>query len=539
MSKYAFLIPFYNHPERINELVEALRAYELDIIIVDDGSNSASKEVLGRIKDVLILERKSNGGKGAAMKDGFKFAVDNGFTHVLQVDADFQHDVSMIDEFLELSQKFPQDIICANPVYDESAPKSRVYGRKITNFWVAINTLSLEIKDAMCGFRIYPLKEIEKAVKRSKTNRMEFDIEILVNAYRCGLKTQWIDIKVSYEVGGVSHFKMLRDNMMISLMHAKGFFSLPKFIFQRFFSKKKSELWWRKNEKSNSFFLRLTLILTQYLPVFLLNFVIKIVVLFYYLASKNERESIDEFRRNLANFACENVLKNTSVFGNFYQFGVAICDKFRVWKGKIGFQELDIVNLEYIKTELIGAKRGQILLTAHLGNIEICKKLAASVDGFEMVILAYDENVRKFNDIINEISGEKIRVLLVNELDVRAMLELKTIVDSGTHIGIMGDRVPINGDKFTNISFLAKEAKFNHGPYIIAGILGVKISSLWCQKMEGKFRIEFTKIADEIKLSRDKATSVRPYLQNYVSELERRCVQTPEQWFNFYDFWRQ
>lgn len=539
MSKYAFLIPFYNHPERINELIEALKAYKLDIIIVDDGSDEASKEVLKGIKDILLLERKSNGGKGAAMKDGFGFAIYNGFTHVLQVDADFQHDVSMIDEFLEVSKKFPKDIICANPVYDNTAPKSRVYGRKITNFWVAINTLSLEIKDAMCGFRIYPLKEIEEAVRRSKTNRMEFDIEILVNAHRCGLKTRWIDIRVSYEAGGISHFKMLRDNAMISLMHARGFFSLPKFIFQRFVSKNNSELWWKKNEKSNSFFLRLTLILTQYLPVFLLNFVIKIVVFFYYLTSKKERENIEEFRQNLANFAGENVLKNTSVFGNFYQFGVAICDKFRVWKGKIGFQELDIVNLEYIKTELIGAKRGQILLTAHLGNIEICKKIAASVDGFEMVILAYDENVRKFNDIINEISGAKIRVLLVNELDVRAMLELKTIVDSGTHIGIMGDRVPINGDKFTNISFLGKEAKFNHGPYIIAGILGVKISSLWCQKIEGKFRIEFTKIADEIKLSRDKASSVRPYLQNYVSELERRCVQTPEQWFNFYDFWRQ
>ncbi|QCD52721.1 glycosyltransferase family 2 protein [Campylobacter sp. RM16192] len=539
MSKYAFLIPFYNHPERINELIEALKAYKLDIIIVDDGSDEASKEVLKGIKDILLLERKSNGGKGAAMKDGFKFAIDNGFTHVLQVDADFQHDVSMIDEFLEISNKFPKDIICANPIYDNTAPKSRVYGRKITNFWVAINTLSLKIKDAMCGFRIYPLKEIEEAIKISKTNRMEFDIEILVNAHRCGLKTQWIDIRVSYQECGISHFKMLRDNAMISLMHARGFFSLPKFIFQELFSKNNSELWWKKNEKSNSFFLRLTLILTQYLPVFLLNFVIKIVVFFYYLTSKEERENIEEFRRNLANFAGENVLKNTSVFGNFYQFGVAICDKFRVWKGKIGFQELDIVNVEYVKTELTRAKRGQILLTAHLGNIEICKKLATSVDGFAIVILAYDENVRKFNDIINEISGEKIRILLVNELDVRAMLELKTIVDSGTHIGIMGDRVPINGDKFTNISFLGKEAKFNHGPYIIAGILGVKISSLWCQKINDKFRIEFTKIADEIKLSRDKVTSVRPYLKNYVNELEHRCKQTPEQWFNFYDFWRQ
>lgn len=539
MYKCAFLIPFYNHPERIKELTEALKKYELDILIVDDGSDERSKATLKELSGIFLLTLEKNGGKGAAMKEGFKFAINSGFTHVLQIDADFQHDVNLIDEFLKTSRKYPQDIICANPVYDSTAPKSRVYGRKITNFWVAVNSLSLEIKDAMCGFRIYPLKSIEKAVEKSATNRMEFDIEILVNAHRCGVKMRWIDTKVRYETSGVSHFKMLRDNAQISLMHAKCFFSIPKFIFQKRFCKNGSELWWQKREKSNGFFLRLTLVLSQYLPTFLLNFVIKIVVLFYYIVSKNERKNIEEFRRNLANFAGENALKNTSVFGNFYEFGIAICDKFRVWKGKIGSNELEIGDLDKIKSELISAKKGQILLTAHLGNIEICKKLATSIDGFRMVILAYEENTKIFNDVINEISGEKIRVLLVNELDVRAMLELANIVDSGAHIGIMGDRVPINGDKFTSVSFLGKEAKFNHGPYLIAGILGVKISSLWCQKIGGKFRIELAPITDSVKLSRDKSASVKPYLQSYVRELEKRCAQTPEQWFNFYDFWRQ
>ena len=570
LNKFAFLVPFYNHPQNIKALIAALKTYDLPVIVVDDGSDEASKLILAeleRTEGILLLMREQNGGKGIAMKDGFKFALNRGFSHVLQIDADFQHDAALIGEFLRQSETHPQSIVCANPIYGEDAPKSRVYGRKITNFWVAINTLSLGVKDAMCGFRVYPLEQLKKAAAKSKTNRMEFDIEILVNAVRQGIDVRWIDTCVRYEKGGVSHFKMLRDNALISLMHAKCFFSLPKFMLGKIWRtcglnlsksanfkdgandsqnlKKPQEnaeqnLWWKKQERGGAFFLRLSLFLAQILPEFALKLIVKIVVWFYYIFSKNERENIAEFRRNLSDFAGSQTLKGTSVFSNFEAFGVAICDKFRVWKGKIKDSELEIIDLERIKSELIGAKKGQILLTAHLGNVEICKALGARVDGFRMVILAYDKNSREFNEVLKRISQNdgSVRMMLVNELDVAAMLELKNIVESGEHIGIMGDRTPIGGDKAARVKFLGKEANFNYGPYLIAGIIGVKISSLWCQKIEGKFRIDLVPLASTVKLGRDKAAAVREYLQIYVRELENRCKQTPVQWFNFFDFWR-
>ena len=570
LNKFAFLVPFYNHPQNIKALITALKTYELPVVVVDDGSDEASKQILAeleRTEGILLLTRAQNGGKGIAMKDGFKFASERGFSHVLQIDADFQHDAALIGEFLRQSEAHPQSIVCANPIYGDDAPKSRVHGRKITNFWVAINTLSLGIKDAMCGFRVYPLEQLKKAAAKSKTNRMEFDIEILVNAARQGVDMRWIDTYVHYEKGGVSHFKMLRDNALISLMHAKYFFSLPKFMLDKIWRtcglnlsksanfkngandaqnlKKPQEnseqnLWWKKQERGGAFFLRLSLFLAQIFPEFALKLIVKIVVWFYYIFSKNERENIAEFRRNLSDFAGSQTLKGTSVFSNFEAFGVAICDKFRVWKGKIKDSELEIIDLERIKSELIGAKKGQILLTAHLGNVEICKALGARVDGFRMVILAYDKNSREFNEVLKRISQNdgSVRMMMVNELDVAAMLELKNIVESGEHIGIMGDRTPIGGDKAARVKFLGKEANFNYGPYLIAGILGVKISSLWCQKIEGKFRIELVPLASTVKLGRDKAAAVREYLQIYVRELENRCKQTPVQWFNFFDFWR-
>lgn len=565
LNKFAFLVPFYNHPQNIKALVAALKTYELPVIVVDDGSDEASKQILAeleRTEGILLLTRAQNGGKGIAMKDGFKFALERGFSHVLQIDADFQHDTALIGEFLRQSEAHPQSIVCANPIYGEDAPKSRVHGRKITNFWVAINTLSLGIKDAMCGFRVYPLEQLKKAAAKSKTNRMEFDIEILVNAARQGVDMRWIDTYVRYEKGGVSHFKMLRDNALISLMHAKCFFSLPKFVLSKIWracginlSEKNAasaqnsvepqenaeqNLWWKKQERGGAFFLRLSLFLAQILPEFALKLIVKIVVWFYYIFSKNERENIAAFRRNLSVFAGSQTLKGTSVFSHFEAFGGAICDKFRVWKGKIKDSELEIIDLERIKSELIGAKKGQILLTAHLGNVEICKALGARVDGFRMVILVYDKNSREFNEVLKQISQNdgSVRMMLVNELDVAAMLELKNIVESGEHIGIMGDRTPLGGDKAARVKFLGKEASFNYGPYLIAGILGVKISSLWCQKIGGKFRIELVPLASAVKLGRDKAAAAREYLQIYVRELENRCKQTPTQWFNFFDFWR-
>ena len=570
LNKFAFLVPFYNHPQNIKALIAALKTYELPVVVVDDGSDEASKQILAeleRTEGILLLTRAQNGGKGIAMKDGFKFALECGVSHVLQIDADFQHDAALIGEFLRESEAHPQSIVCANPIYGDDAPKSRVHGRKITNFWVAINTLSLGIKDAMCGFRVYPLEQLKKAAAKSKTNRMEFDIEILVNAARQGVDMRWIDTYVRYEKGGVSHFKMVRDNALISLMHAKCFFSLPKFMLDKIWRtcglnlsksanfkngandaqnlKKPQEnseqnLWWKKQERGGAFFLRPSLFLVQILPEFALKLIVKIVVWFYYIFSKNERENIAEFRRNLSKFAGSQTLKGTSVFSHFEAFGGAICDKFRVWKGKIKDSELEIIDLGRIKSELIGAKKGQILLTAHLGNVEICKALGARVDGFRMVILAYDKNSREFNEVLKRISQNdgSVRMMLVNELDVAAMLELKNIVESGEHIGIMGDRTPLGGDKAARVKFLGKEASFNYGPYLIAGILGVKISSLWCQKIDGKFRIELVPLASAVKLGRDKAAAAREYLQIYVRELENRCKQTPAQWFNFFDFWR-
>ena len=234
--KPVFLIPYYNHPQKIAELVAKLSKLGT-VLIIDDGSDEKSKEALKDL-NAEIFTRLKNGGKGAALKDGLKIAQERGFSHAFQIDADFQHDISKCGEFLALAQQNPQSLICASPVYDENAPKARLYGRKITNFWCAINTLSKEIKDAMCGFRIYPLEAINTILPKIKANRMEFDIEVLVLAYRLGIKILWIDVKVNYEPYGISHFSMFKDNILISITHARLFLTL---LYWLFFNRKSND----------------------------------------------------------------------------------------------------------------------------------------------------------------------------------------------------------------------------------------------------------------------------------------------------------
>ena len=159
--------------------------------------------------------------------DGFKEAIRLGFTHAIQIDADGQHDFNDIPKFLEASRLNSQAIILGNPLFDEKVPKGRLYGRKFTNLWIWINTLSFAIADGMCGFRLYPLEAVEQLISTTQlAKRMDFDIDIVVRLYWQGLEFINIPTSVKYPYDGVSHFQLWRDNLMISKIHARLFLGM-------------------------------------------------------------------------------------------------------------------------------------------------------------------------------------------------------------------------------------------------------------------------------------------------------------------------
>lgn len=243
---YCLLIPHYNHERQFIAFLPQLVATGLPLVVVDDGSSDQSREQLRAIfndyPSVHFFALQRNRGKGGAVKAGFYFARSLGFTHAIQIDADGQHNVADIEEFLRRSQQQPAAIICGKPVFDASAPKARVYGRKITDFWVALETLSLRIKDGLCGFRVYPLAQMEDVLDHYFLgNRMDFDTEVLVKAVWLNIELVYINTKVIYPEQSVSHFNYLRDNLMLIRLHSRLMLGmvlrLPMLLWQRVRSK--------------------------------------------------------------------------------------------------------------------------------------------------------------------------------------------------------------------------------------------------------------------------------------------------------------
>ena len=222
MIKPVVIVPCFNHADAFATVADRLYEYKQPVIVVDDGSDSQQSK---KIKTICLehkffyLKNLKNGGKGSAMLTGFQFAMKKGFSHALQIDADGQHDIRDIPLFLKVGKSHPSDLIIGNPIYDESAPSARLIGRKITRFWVMVETFNKNMPDTMCGFRLYPLKEIEPILKTIKFKRMGFDIEIVVKAYRNHVNIISVPTKVIYPKTGVSHFHAFRDNFNISLLH--------------------------------------------------------------------------------------------------------------------------------------------------------------------------------------------------------------------------------------------------------------------------------------------------------------------------------
>jgi glycosyltransferase involved in cell wall biosynthesis len=234
-------MPVYNHGKTALPLTEKLSSLGLPIILVDDGSNAETGEYLARaaaLPAVVLVRLIKNRGKGGAVSAGIDKAHELGLTHVLQLDADGQHDVDQAPFFLEQSRLYPKALICAYPEYDGSVPEGRKSGRKIANTWAHIVTLSAAIPDVMCGFRVYPVEPVWCLIHRRRMDqRMSFDIEILIRLFWKRIPFRFYPVTVTYPPGGVSNFHLVKDNIRISWLFTRLFFGmmwrLPGLLLRR------------------------------------------------------------------------------------------------------------------------------------------------------------------------------------------------------------------------------------------------------------------------------------------------------------------
>ena len=225
MFSACVIIPVYNHEHAIGAVVESVRAQGFPVVLVDDGCSAACVQELERLAalpEVSLLKHARNRGKGAAVTTGFRAARARGFTHAVQIDADGQHTLADVRRFIDEARAHPDAVICGRPIFDASIPKARYYGRYLTHGLVWLETLSTEIVDSMCGFRVYPLAATMVLLDRRGVGaRMDFDTEIIVRLVWRGVPTRWLATRVSYPLNGVSHYRMVLDNARMTSLHVR------------------------------------------------------------------------------------------------------------------------------------------------------------------------------------------------------------------------------------------------------------------------------------------------------------------------------
>ncbi len=232
-EKITGLVPLYNNPMTIAKVVEGL-LQKLDfVIVVDDGSDAATGAIVERLQQAYpqrldVLHHAHNRGKGAAVQSGLHRAHALDFTHAVQVDADGQHDLDDLPKFLEGIHEHPKSLLLGAPIFDDDIPAIRKHGRKLTQLMIALEMGSWDVPDAMCGYRAYPVAAICKLGRMDP--RMSFDPEVMIRAHWAGIPLRRIPTRVRYlapEEGGISHFRMVNDNVRHTWVHLRLLLQAP------------------------------------------------------------------------------------------------------------------------------------------------------------------------------------------------------------------------------------------------------------------------------------------------------------------------
>ena len=230
-TTHLVLIPSYNPGAKVYETVRAARQYWTPVWVVVDGSTDGSTDRLlamaAQDTGLRIFVLPCNQGKGAAVLHGLELAEAEGFSHVLTMDSDGQHPQERIPAFMAESARQPAAMILGVPVFDASAPSLRVKGRRVCNWWVNLETLWAGIGDSLFGFRVYPIEALRQVMYGQPWMRhFDFDPEAVVRLCWRGVRPVNLPAPVRYflaEEGGVSHFRYLRDNVLLSWMHTRLF----------------------------------------------------------------------------------------------------------------------------------------------------------------------------------------------------------------------------------------------------------------------------------------------------------------------------
>jgi len=551
MFNPCLLIPVYNHGEQLPATVAALQHFGLPCLLVNDGSDQSTYNTIESLcrshNEIHAKHLPVNSGKGVAVLAGIEWARELGYSHALQIDADGQHDVNDISPMLDLAKKNPAALISGWPQYDDSVPRARLYGRYVTHVWVWIETLSLTIRDSMCGFRVYPVRETLATASHNRIgHRMDFDTDMMVRMYWDDIQVLFLPTRVIYPKDGVSHFAVWRDNLRISWMHTRLFLGMLPRFFHLLARKNDVKPWYQQPERGAYWGMRFSLWLYRVTGRRVMNVLLRFIVLYFFLFNRSARQASRDFLQRVYQDPRQTALLRkpglADSYRHFYNFSDAIVDRIAAWSGDISVSEVDFPDREKLRN----CSRGIVVLTSHLGNADMCRALCEHANGKKINVLLHTGGAPGMNRLLQAVNPKsQVELISVREVTPATAVLLQEKIEAGEWVVIAADRLPPdNPGRTESAMFLGRQAPFPQGAFILAALLQSPVYALFCLKkhavtQESHFDIHVELLAETLPFARRQRQAViAEVVKNYAALLEKYCLIAPFQWFNFHDFWK-
>ncbi len=306
----------------------------------------------------------------------------------------------------------------------------------------------------------------------------------------------------------------------------------------------KNTHWANVREAGTLFGMRILFSLYQNLGRRAFSLVLVPVVIYFVVFRTYARKSSFEYLRQHHQYFPH--LWNTTVnykhvYTHFLRFAETILDKILAWNPDAIVEKFEVSSSDNFE-KLISSPEGQLLIGAHIGNLEYCRSLIQKAKTKTINILVYEKHSSNFISMMDQANSEsRLNIYQVDELDIPTILSFREKVDKGEWVFIAGDRVPVSGmDRTAEVNFLGKTAKLPIGPYFLAHALACPVNVIFSYRNHETKSIilDIEPFSEKIVLPRkSRDAELTSYAQQFSAHLERLCENAPFQWFNFYSFW--
>jgi predicted LPLAT superfamily acyltransferase len=383
---------------------------------------------------------------------------------------------------------------------------------------------------------------------------MEFDPEIAVRLAWAGTPVVNTPTRVRYPPGGISHFRLLRDNLRISRTHARLFLGmllrLPLLITRRVGAVPRApsgRSWYARPERGSKLGLRITVWAYRTLGHRIAGLLLYPIVAYFFATDPAGRRASRRYleRVSATPEGARTVGDGSSrrrVFRHYLEFGRSVLDRAGFWLGDRsefaitirGQSELDRVADE---------KRGALVLGSHLGSFDAMRLLADTRSPLAVHVLMYTRHAARINAVLDQLrGGMEARVIEVRPKSFEHVIESKARIERGEVVAILADRVPPGEvQRVSEVSFLEAPAVFPQGPMKLAALLGCPVLLMFALRTgDRRYEVHVERFADRVELPRaQRVEALRSSCQAYADRLAAYCVRYPYQWFNFFDFWNE